>query len=192
MRYWLVLGFLLGACTPEIAPGAYNCGPNGLCPSGTVCNPADATCVLKNSVQPFACSPVTTDDAPETGTPLGSFACVSPPTVEDGCLINGDAGDWFQFDTPGNCTTVKVVARVTFPVAFENLGLEFSDGSLPQSVDTPCDGAGSDAAQVTRCFEKTLTPGQHYAIAVRTNGEGDCNGSCTFNSYSLSVQLATP
>ena len=189
MHYWLLL---LAACTPEIAPGAYNCGPDGLCPTGTVCNPADATCVLKNNVQPFQCASNSTDDTPATGTALGVFTCVSPPQVMANCLVSTDTVDWFQFDTPGSCTAIKVVARVTFPIAFENLVLDFSDGMVAMGVDTVCSGPGSDAAQVTRCFEKTVTPGQHYAIGVRTDGTGNCNGGCTFNSYSLSVELATP
>ena len=189
MRYALVL---LAACTPEIAPGAYNCGPDGLCPTGTVCNPADATCVLRNNVQPFECTPSSADDTPAIGIALGTFSCVSPPEIKTDCLVDTDTVDWYQLDTPGNCTAIKVVARVTFPLAFENLALDFSDGATAMGVDTACSGAGSDAAQVSRCFEKTLTPGHHYAIGVRTDGTGNCNGSCTFNSYSLSVQLATP
>jgi hypothetical protein len=42
-----------------------------------------------------------------------------------------------------------------------------------------------------RCVDFTLTPGTKYAVKVLPTGEGNCNGACAHNRYTLSVQLAT-
>ena len=189
---WLVL---VAACTPDIASSAYDCGANGACPNGQVCNPADATCVFKGMASPFACEApnVTGDDTPATGAALSAFTCVSAPTERAGCLPTDDTADWFQLDAPTGCTAVKLVAHVTFPLAFENIALDVAQPSgTMQAVDTACPGGSKDLPFVSRCFELTMTAGAHYAIGVHRDGTGNCKGDCSFNSYLLTLQTATP
>src|SRR5690606_5891048 len=40
-----------GACSPEIAPGAYLCGPERACPEGQACDGPTNICVLTSGAQ---------------------------------------------------------------------------------------------------------------------------------------------
>lgn len=193
---WLVGCALLGAaCTPDIASGAYNCGANGACPNGQACNPADGTCVFEGMATPFECETANRpgDDTPATGEALSALTCISAPTERKGCLPSDDQADWFQFDAPAGCTAVKIVAHVTFPLAFENVAIDVAQPSgMMEAADTACSGGSKDLPFVSRCFEMTLTAGAHYAVGLRRDGTGNCKGDCSFNTYLLTLQTATP
>src|SRR5436305_1499322 len=82
---------VLVACSPDIASGTYFCGPEEACPSNQVCSPANNTCVLPSTTQPFACETanVTGDDSPGAGQAIAGLGCVSLPNVVIGCLPEG-------------------------------------------------------------------------------------------------------
>jgi hypothetical protein len=189
---WLVV---LAGCTPDIATGAYLCGPEQSCPPGFACNGPDQACVTKSTAQPFSC-----DDSEQRepdndlahAFPVGPLTCVSPAAVLDGCLATGDPADWFAIDAPASCTAVAADLEVTYPVAWEPIALTLSatDGTV-LGTDTDCHDtvpAGSDL----RCLKVPLTPGMHYGVSVAPAGGGDCGGDCAFNRYTLSVRLDTP
>src|SRR4051812_4256867 len=95
-----ILCFALVACTPDIASGTYVCGPEQACPEGQSCDGVDGTCVFTNTQRPFACEPSREhepDNTPAQGLVITSFACVSAPYVNDGCLAAGDDQDWIKF-----------------------------------------------------------------------------------------------
>src|SRR4051812_32476885 len=125
------LSLLAAACTPDIASGAYACGANGACPSDQVCDPVGATCVFKGMASAFACETANRagDDTPATGEAIAGLTCISSPTEREGCLPSDDQVDWFQFDAPNGCTAVKIVAHVTFPLAFENVAVDVAQPS---------------------------------------------------------------
>jgi hypothetical protein len=182
-----------GACTADVAPGAYFCGPDGACPEGQACNGPDNLCVVPTQVQPFACtvdfvdSPG--DDAAATGRPL-TVECITKTNFEKSCLPAGDVGDWYQFDVPASCGALQLVARIAFPVAFERLALQVATGTgAPVDVDTPCvDPLPAEAPEEARCATVALTPGMHYAVGVIADGTGNCGGACANNRYTLQVQ----
>lgn len=188
----------LAACTPDIAPGTYLCGPEGLCPDGQACNGPDNVCVSEATVQPFACGAkyedVPGDDTPATGQQQGELPCVSPVRVTEGCLPGGDPGDFFRFSTPATCAAVKVRATVEFPIAFGAVGLAFAAGdAAPTGVEMPCPPSRVPSeGHANRCFEMTLTPGASYALGVALDGTEDCGGTCAHNRYVLDFALATP
>ena len=134
MRITLAL-LALAACTPDIAPGSYLCGPEGLCPEGQLCNGPDNICVLVSEARPFSCGTATDpdvlDDQPGAGTVLANLPCVSVPSETHGCLLDDDGQDFFQFDVPAGCAAVRVEASVSFPIAFQPLGLVFSTAGRP-------------------------------------------------------------
>jgi hypothetical protein len=199
MRFAL-LAVLVG-CTPEIVPGSYLCGPNASCPEGQACNGPDNTCVFDGAELPFECEPQIESEPDNTSSQaalIGNLDCVSIPFVNASCMLAGDAADWVKFTVPSVCSSVEVEARVSFPLAFARLGLELWDLDRDQHVasDTPCTGAGGgevgEVGEEKRCLEIDVTPGTSYGIQVSPAGDGDCDGTCIYNRYTLRVQLVPP
>jgi hypothetical protein len=192
----LMLFPLLAACAPDIVPGAYLCGAEQLCPEGQECNGADGKCVAPSSVQPFACDPAMLhepDDTPDQGFAVPNLACVSASFTSSGCLAAGDAQNFVALDAPDNCATVAIHATVLFPVAWEPLGLQLWDRASHTmlATDDACASTSPVAGQITRCLVHPLTNKGKYAIAVVPAGGGDCDGTCNYNRYSLTLQLGS-
>ena len=187
----------LAACSPEIASGSYFCGPEQACPSDQACS-GEGVCVVPAEVRPFACDTGTDpepDDTAAQASALPALGCVSNPAVKAGCLHAGDPTDWFSLATPAACSQVQVQVRITFSIAFEPLALELWDLGANTKIadDAECPGSGSTSmGDDDRCIQMTVSPGGGYGIAVKPAGGGDCGGSCDYNRYTLTVQLATP
>ena len=195
----LIATLALAACTPEVTPGAYLCGPEQLCPDGLACNGPDAVCVLASAALPFACDPDTNEIEPNDGRPAaqpllgGTPACVTPVTDVLGCSPEGDAADWYQFTSADNCTAVGVDARLVFSSAFEALTLVLLDEAGAEiATATPCETDPADDGETRLCVQAPITPGAAYALRVAPSTEGACDGACAYNRYSLSVRLDTP
>lgn len=200
----IVLCVGLAACAPDIHSGSYLCGPNASCPEGQACNGADDedsglmadTCVLASTAQPFACTDQMNAEPNNTageGLVLQNLGCVSAPFVMESCMPSDDSADWLTFVAPSVCSAVEVQARLVFPIAFEELGIELWD--VTRNVQLATDGEcaqGAEIGAVRRCLDFELVPGTTYGVKVRPTGTGNCDGACTYNRYSLSVQLATP
>jgi hypothetical protein len=184
---------LFAACSPEVAPGTYFCGPEELCPDGLACDrttavceskPKEFTCGVKNLDTPG-------DDTPATAQSFGELQCVSLVTERKSCLPLGDTGDFFTFTVAAGCTTSHVKAGVIYPVAFQHLVLQLGkQGETPKSFDLPCPNDsiadGSDAT----CLDEAVGPGT-YVLGVVPDGTGTCDNECRFNRYSVSVQIVT-
>lgn len=190
-----VLASAAAACTPEIVSGSYRCGPDATCPGDQVCNGTDNICVT-GTAEPFACEPeISTepDDASDQAFDLGEFGCVSLASTLGNCMLEGDAGDWVKFHSATGCAAVAVDVRLTFPTAFEELGIELWDLDSGEKVaeDTPCDVIG-EAGDDLRCLSSPVTPGASYGVHVLPTGEGDCDGTCGYNRYTVRLQLSAP
>lgn len=180
------------ACTPEVLPGTYLCGPNKACPEGQECSDADNVCVLPGLVEPFACVPefqTEPDNTPETAYGIRIPGCQSTLQISiDGCLPADDSEDWYEL--PVECNLTGADITVTFPVAFARVGLELVDRGTGTTVavDEACDVdvKNGDSA---RCFSTPLTPGTTYALRVAPSGDDDCDGDCVFNSYVVRLNL---
>ena len=196
MRAFIAIACLAAACTPDVVAGSYYCGPNAACPEEQVCSEATHTCGLAGLAAPFACESELAsepDDTMETAFTLTNLECVSLPLVIDACMPSDDTADWLRFTAPETCSAVQVDARITFPIAFQVLGVELIDVATGETlaVDGPCEFSGESGNEL-RCLQSVLTPGASYAIRVAPTGEGDCNGSCAFNSYTFRVRLSPP
>ena len=112
--------------------------------------------------------------------------CVSAPFIDDNCIAKDDAEDWVKVDAPAACTTVQIEARVTFPLAFERLGIELWDLATMTKLgeDTDCPTSGQ-AGEEIRCLTKTLVPGSSYGIRVHPMGDGNCDGNSIAHAISL-------
>ena len=150
MRAWILLA--LTGCSVDIASGAYLCGPEQLCPENLVCNGPDNRCVLPSVREDFRCELGTppedpsADDQASTGNMVPDLDCVSPSFERENCLDLGDSIDWYQIDTPAECNAVAIEARVEYPIAFQPVGLRFSDdGGMGTPMETECEDLSSVA-----------------------------------------------
>jgi hypothetical protein len=192
-----LLVVLAAACTPDITPGSYLCGPEELCPEGMKCDRATATCELPDRAAPFACGAahvdVPGDDAPATAVSLGDFACVSLVSERGSCLPTGDTGDYYTFTVAANCTSaVRVQASVVYAIAFEGVALQLGkQGETPVKIDTPCSANRTvDDGLAVTCLDAPVTPGT-YVLGVVPDGTGTCDNECRFNRYTVAVQVTT-
>jgi len=195
MRAAVLLVLALVACTPDIVSDSYLCGPNEACPDDQVCNGPDNHCVLPSGVQPFACTPkiaTEPDNTAQEAHVLPDLGCVSVPFIDENCMLENDAEDWVKLAAPA-CAAVQIEAVVTFPVAFERIKLELWDLDHMTNLgeDVQCPQVGEEGEEL-RCLTKTLVSGTNYGIQVKPAGDGDCDGDCRFNRYTLRVQLSTP
>lgn len=193
----MLVAAALAACSPEIAPGSYLCGPDGLCPEGQACNGPDNVCVAASQAQPFTCDPAIDpagDDQPATGAVLPAMLCVSVPLDRHGCMTAADAADFFQFDVPSTCGGVKVEASLVYPIAFQPLGLELSTGGAAATrAETACPASMTavEGSEIV-CASQTLAAGGHYAFGIVKDGAPSCDGACEHNRYTFRIRLATP
>jgi hypothetical protein len=183
----------MAGCTPEIVSGSYLCGPNASCPDEQVCNGPDNICV-RAAAEPFSCEPeraTEPDDTADKAFALGLIDCVSVASVLDSCMAETDSADWVSFSTNASCTDVSADVRVTFPTAFEELGLELWDIDANERIasDAPC-SFSSESGDELRCLKAPLLPGRRYAIEVLPTGDGACDGRCAYNRYTLRMQLS--
>jgi hypothetical protein len=198
MRNVLLAVAALTACTPEIAPGAYFCGPDRNCPEGQQCDGPTNTCVLPSQVQAFACDPGDEhepDNTPAQAFPLVGFTCATGQVISHGCLAAGDGTDWYQVTVPTGCTAGALDLQLASPIAFEPLDIELFDATGATSL-----GAGGTClhqstigpGDVGTCVHAPVTPGTAYALQVRASDGDNCNGACNYNRYTLTVMLALP
>jgi hypothetical protein len=184
----------LAACAPEIVPGSYFCGPDAACPEDQECSALDNTCVLTGLGEAFACAQDIAsepDDALAQGYALPNIDCSFLPVVIDGCMPSGDTGDWARLTPPSNCTAAAIDARISFPVAFQRLSLELVDEATGATVATDAEcPLNVENGDDLRCVNAPLTPGKTYGVHVSPTGEGDCDGDCAFNRYTLRIQLS--
>jgi hypothetical protein len=186
----------LAACSPDIGSGLYLCGPEQECPKGQVCDGPTNACVSPSSSSPFACDPmvVKSDDTAAAATLIAAnLSCVSPVATSDGCLAKGDSHNWYKFTAPPGCTSLEVEIKVSYPDAFEPIGLVLADANGAQlATDTECKAQQGNTGDNVRCLTMTIAAAQAYTIDVTPAGGLDCDGDCAFNRYTLNVQLATP
>lgn len=187
---------VLGACAPDIAPGAYLCGPERLCPEGLACNGPDGVCVTESRAQPFACgaenAEVPGDDAPATAQDFGEMSCLSLVRERRGCLPDGDVGDFYTITISGSCTSAQLKATIVYPIAFQRLVMQLGKaGETPMTIDSECPPRGDTSGDIASCLDATVAPGE-YVLGVIPDGTGDCDGTCKHNRYGLAVQVTTP
>jgi hypothetical protein len=153
----------------------------------------DNICVTAGA-QPFSCEPeraTEPDDTTDTAFALGALDCVSVAAVLDSCMDEADAADWVGFSTREGCSGLSADVRITFPTAFEELGLELWDLDANEriAVDVPC-ASSDEGGEELRCLKAPLVPSTRYAVQVLPTGEGACEGHCAYNRYTLRMQLS--
>ncbi len=189
MRSLLLLVAATSACTPEITSGAYICGPERSCPDDLACNGPDNLCVLPTQVEPFACGP---NQWPELD--WETVPCVSAPYETSGCMETSTGIHKVTFVAPTTCAAgVEMQARVSFPVAFAEVGLELWDVAARTRIATSGEcTTGADTGEARGCLDHVLTAGTQYRIEVLLTGNGTCDGACDYNRYMLRVPFVTP
>ncbi len=189
---WIALA-LLGACTPDIVPGAYLCGPDESCPERQVCNGPDNTCVSPGGAVPFACgagNDVEPNDGAAVAQAIPNVTCAGPLLQLKGCAAGTDTEDWYGFDVPPSCAATVASIRLSYPIAFEQLSLRLGT-TEGDPVACGVDSAPDDGFD-QHCVTQNVTAGTHYTLRVARTGAGNCEGACAYNRYTLTLQLGTP
>ncbi len=188
----------VAACTPDIGPGTYFCGPERLCPPELSCDDTSYTCVVDTSVLPFQCpegyEQFEPDDDMSTARDLGELECGLPPLQNGGsCLLTGDGPDYYTFTYNGNCmgSNPHLEIRLRFPIAHVPLQVELLDGSgsvlaAGEICTSPIDTSGRERV----CIDIPPVTGTTYFVKVSRAVDGpDCDGDCSFNQYLLDIQF---
>ncbi len=181
----------LAACEPDIGSGVYFCGPERGCPTDLQCDDATNICVFPDEVGPFTCgdgaNEFEPDDDLSTAGDLGTAGCGAISVNERMCIDELDDVDHFAFVTPASCNGV-VDVEIRFPVAFVPLTADLvDDGGDVLATATVCDelDAGGD---FKLCLSADVDPDQRVVLRVQAEAGGpDCDGTCGFNRYQLSI-----
>lgn len=190
----LVLVLAVAACTPEITPGAYLCGPEQSCPDELTCDGVAHACVLPSAARPFACGAVDevepNDDLASAQAVLADAPCASLPLELAGCIADDDGADYYRIAVPAECTTVAATARLVFPLAFMPLAVAIvdRDGAV-LAEGTPCTNDDPDDGESRMCVDTAVTPGQDALVRVQGTGDATCGGTCAHNQYVVTMQL---
>lgn len=189
------LAVVAAACSPEIGPGTYFCGPEEYCPPDLECDPDTFTCDLPSAVQPFSCPTGgqvrEPDDSMDAAFSLGSIAC-GQSAIENGvgCIADGTDEDYLAITLDHDCSgdDPHLDVRVSFPVALvplevtilDDTGAEVAQGEL-------CTTSPNYSGRDTLCLELRPEQGTYY-VRVRPADHGDCGGDCRFNEYLIDVR----
>ena len=198
MRAWFLLA--LGACSPDIATGAYLCGAEELCPSGQVCDGATAACVVPAVATTFACDPADEVDEPDQTVgqahTINTLACVSTPVQIDACLASGDADDWYAITIANGCTTVHLDVRIDSALGFEPVTVELRDATgatILATAATGCPNVEPAETSGERAFcitSQAVAAAGMYTLHVKPAGGLDCAGTCAFNTYRMTLNTS--
>lgn len=183
----------VAACTPDIGSGSYFCGPDSACPEGQACNGPDNRCVVAGAAEPFACMPeenTEPDDNAANAYEFMNVGCGGVPVPFDNCMLEGDREDWIKVAVPAGCTNGTLSARIDYPIAFERLAVEIWDiaTNMQYAEDLECSGTG-DPAEERRCVRVPVKAATTYGVRVRPAGDGNCDGNCSYNRYTVRVQI---
>lgn len=191
----LAIILVAAACTPEVVSGSYLCGPNATCPEAQVCNGPDNICVNAITAAPYECAPApdTEPDDQPANARMVVLGCLGLPMQIDNCFFEGDRADWVSFVAPTTCGERAIDVRVTFPIAFERVGLELWDLDANERIaqDAECPIAPVEGEDV-RCLQANVVAGRSYGVQVLPTGVDDCDGGCAYNRYILGMQLTLP
>jgi hypothetical protein len=190
-RAAIAAALLLAACEPDIGSGVYYCGPERACPDGLRCDDATALCVFPDLAEPFACethaNDYEPDDTPDAAGDVGIAGCGAVSINGVGCIDTADDVDHFAFVTPLSCDG-QLEVLVRFPVAFQPLAVDLIDeAGEVLGVGTVCDEL-DEFGETRVCAEAEVAPEQRVMLRVTADPDGaDCDGSCAFNGYQLSI-----
>lgn len=193
MRWSALALVVLASCAPEVPGGVYYCGPERACPPDLVCDDATAVCVYEAEADPFACGEDANlpepDDTLALATSYGPRGCGFAPVVSEGCLDHAADIDHIAFTTSLDCDVRPFEAKVRYPIAFAPVVLEILDeageviAAGQECVDL------DETGQTHHCVELDLPEDTaHYLRMQRVDGSPDCDGTCRYNRYQLSIQ----
>ncbi len=179
------LGLAGSACTPEILPGAYLCGPERACPDDLVCDAVSEACVAPEDARPFVCPTAPLDLEPNDSTdqagPVPLDGCAGAPIEVVGCIAAGPDVDVYRVDAPAGCAAPRLTAAVRAAIAFAPVRLTAIGDDATTATAMPC-AAGL-------CADLSVPPGGGGFVEVRLAGSETCDGACAHNRYQLDLSV---
>lgn len=188
------LAGLITACSPDIAPGTYFCGPEKLCPPDLICHEPTFVCESAFDAEPFLCPEGTELAEPDNELATARNLPVSCGntvlSAENGCLVSDETVDLFALDMPASCagTAPRLELQIRYPVAFRPLRLELLDANgVVLATSTLCTPELESAGTDWQCLSYAPTEAVLY-VRVGPDPEGpNCDGACDYNQYWLSI-----
>ncbi len=181
---------LVAGCQPDIGSGVYYCGPERACPPDLTCDDATAICVFESQTEPFECGAERNVTEPDDGVvdafDAGTAGC-GPAISQLGCSDEISDVDHLRIVTPPACSDVLEV-EIEFAVAFVPLTVDIldEDGAVLAAGEI-CDDLDAQG-QVSVCAQVDADGARPYVVRVQAaEGGPDCDGTCGFNRYQLSI-----
>ncbi len=184
------------ACTPDIGPGTYWCGPERLCPPDQACNDNTFTCEFADRAERFSCPADTESYEPDEDTAsardVGAITC-------GGTLLGGVAGciaskgnvDLYRFELATTCSgpDPHVEVRLSYPFALVGLEVELlDDAGAVVTTSELCSDSLNRSGKDRQCLDATISPGVYYVRVKAIADSPDCGGDCHNNQYLLDVR----
>jgi hypothetical protein len=188
MRALLFLA--LAACSPDINPGSYYCGPSEDCPPDLKCDGATDLCDLPATAGPFLCPAGTNANEPDnnmtTALDIGVAGCGTQSYSDSGCIDKASDIDYVTFTAAAGCNTIDV--RLRAPVAWATPTVELMDDTSAVIATGSGSGTIDDMGETALQLTGTITGGLRYYVRVRlADGTPDCDGTCSYTWYQLSI-----
>jgi len=189
---YLLVAVACAACSPDVGPGTYYCGPQRLCPDSLVCDEISYTCETEAAARKFACPDgaegFEPDSAMNVARDLGAMACKTSLLGNwRGCVTGPGDVDYMKFE---NTTTCGGVLRgvLAYPRALISVKLEAVDeaGNVIGTGEN-CTKINDYSGTEQLCLNIPAPQGTTYVRVVVDDEAADCNGECHHNQYVLSL-----
>ncbi|MEZ4368787.1 MAG: hypothetical protein R2939_21290 [Kofleriaceae bacterium] len=190
----VAVGGALAGCRPEIYSGAYECGPEMLCPPEQVCSPATEACVAPDLVEPFACAgtpPGYEPDDAVADAPTFSLGCDLVVRGWGGCLPTADDVDLAVVELAPACVGATVEVDAHFALAFAEPVLSVTTLDGEPLAPAPCAPDPASGSVASSCVGVVASAAQ-ILVAMSVPRDGTCDGACAFNRYDINVAATPP
>ena len=189
LRRGALAGLLgLAACSPDVYPGTYFCGPELFCPPDQVCDPSSERCSEPDEVEPFACPEGSEASEPDDELAEAralTLGC-SIGTEFEGCIADGQDVDVVRLTIPANCIGGRIELNLRSGLALATLAPSMTDGAGAALPMTSCTAFPATEADVNECIALNDVPAEIFVHLGLAPG-ADCDGECAFNRYAVSA-----
>lgn len=184
----LLAACALGACSPDVYPDTYLCGPELYCPPDQACDPTREMCTQPEEVTPFACPAGTEarepDDALDEAGEV-TLGC-GMGTEFEGCISDGDDVDVVRLQVPAGCVGGRLEFNLRYALALAPLRPELTDAEGAPLALGECTAFQGNLGDATACAAIDDVPAEVYLHLALEPG-ADCDGECPYNRYAVSA-----
>lgn len=182
---------LAAACSPDVYPDVYLCGPEQLCPPEQACSPRTETCRDPRDAEPFECpleSNVAEPDDLDAQARAVTLGCAGNAVELSGCIIDGEDLDQLLLTIDNACVGNRVELTIRQALTFAPVAVNFTDIDGTALAVTSCPTAPDTGGDASDCLAVDSISNQ--VRVTLTARQPDCDGTCAFNRYALSIRVS--